>query len=86
MMSSNKDETAVHGCHNLVPRSHSLLHHNLVPRSPRPREREISLFSVKESEIWVRDFPLAVGDLGTRLGTSHTRELVRAREVLKLIL
>ena len=26
------------------------------PDLPRPREREISLFSVKQSEIWVRDY------------------------------
>ena len=28
------------------------------PDLPRPREREISLFSVKQSEIWVRDYCL----------------------------
>ena len=39
----------------------SLLRHttNLVPDLPRSRKREISLFRVRQSEIWVRDYPVA---------------------------
>ena len=38
-----------------------LLRHttNLVPDLPRSRKREISLFRVRQSEIWVRDYPVA---------------------------
>ena len=38
-----------------------LLRHttNLVPDLPRWRKREISLFRVRQSEIWVRDYPVA---------------------------
>ena len=31
---------------------------NFVPDLPRSRKREISLFSVRQSEIWVRDYPV----------------------------
>ena len=36
------------------------------PVLPRPREREISLFSVRQSEIWVRDYRLCKGIQGKR--------------------
>ena len=35
------------------------------PDLPRPREREISLFSGKQSEIWVRDYNNAQVFYGT---------------------
>ena len=36
------------------------------PDLPRPKEREISLFSVRKSEIWVRDYVLSLVLTGRR--------------------
>ena len=32
----------------------------LYPDLPRPRERELSLFSIRQNEIWVRDYIAAM--------------------------